>query len=339
MTLFELLLDAVAAAPDGLAVVTESESVTFAELVARVETRAAQIVGMTAPGDRVAVLAENCAEYVELYYAVPRAGRILVPLNHRLHPEEWRATLAASGATVLFGEPALLERATATVGHIVPFTSTDPAFVTSGASRAPEVTNAGEIGERSADDVAWLIGTSGTTGTPKLAMLSDANLLAAVDATLPARPVGDHDVLLTPFPLCHVAGYNVFVAHRRARPIVLQRSFDPVGLAGLVRRHAVTMLSLAPTMITMLLDHPDVQDADLATVARVGVWRVADSRAHVAARDRPLELGLLARVRHDRARRQRRVSRTRRPSRRGSRRRATSRGRRKTVARCRGTPW
>jgi len=65
-------------------------------------------------------------------------------------------------------------------------------------------------------DVAWLIGTSGTTGVPKLAMLTDASLLAAVESTLPARPVGPTDVLLTPFPLCHVAGYNVFVLHRRA---------------------------------------------------------------------------------------------------------------------------
>jgi acyl-CoA synthetase (AMP-forming)/AMP-acid ligase II len=115
-----------------------------------------------------------------------------------------------------------------------------------------------------------LIGTSGTTGDPKLAMLTDASLVAAVDATLGARPVGPDDVLLTPFPLCHVAGYNVLVLHRRARPIVLQPTFDAPGLARLVRDHRVTMLSLAPTMIAMLLDHPDVDDADLATVRALG---------------------------------------------------------------------
>ena len=79
------------------------------------------------------------------------------------------------------------------------------------------------------DDTAWLIGTSGTTGDPKLAMLTDASLVAAVDATLTARPVGPDDVLATPFPLCHVAGYNVMVLHRRARPIVLQPTFDAGG--------------------------------------------------------------------------------------------------------------
>jgi acyl-CoA synthetase (AMP-forming)/AMP-acid ligase II len=118
--------------------------------------------------------------------------------------------------------------------------------------------------------VAWLVGTSGTTGSPKLAELTHAGLLAAVDSTLAARPVGPADTLLTPFPLCHVAGYNVLVLHRRARPVVLMRRFDPARLAALVREHSVTMLSLAPTMISMLLDSPAVDDADLSTIRALG---------------------------------------------------------------------
>lgn len=290
MLLSDVLAAAVERAPGTAAVITNAETVTFAELAERVEARAAQIAAITEPGDRVAVLAENRVEYVELYYAVPLAGRVLVPLNHRLHPEEWRNTLAASGARVLFGERAFLSRIqartdagvndeadartdarvdrvdgwgepVAAVEHVIAFDDEPPAPDGSPAFTAPP---------RTSDDLAWLIGTSGTTGSPKLAMLSDANLIAAVDATLPARPVGDDDVLLTPFPLCHVAGYSVLVLHRRARPIVLQRSFDPVGLTRLVREHHVTMLSLAPTMIAMLLDHPDVHDGDLASIHALG---------------------------------------------------------------------
>ena len=123
---------------------------------------------------------------------------------------------------------------------------------------------------RAPDDVIWLLGTSGTTGSPKLAMLTHASLLAAADATLTARPVHSHDVLLTPFPLCHVAGYNVFVVHRVAWPFVLMRRFDPARLAALVREHHVTQLSLAPTMMAMLLDVPDVDDADLEPIRALG---------------------------------------------------------------------
>jgi acyl-CoA synthetase (AMP-forming)/AMP-acid ligase II len=260
--LVDVLRDAAARAPDTAAVVTATETVTFSALLARVEARAAELADRTAPGDRVAVLAENRVEYVELYYAAPLAGRVLVPLNHRLHPDEWRRTLAASGARVVYTEPAWRDR----LRDVAVVAVVDVVDLAEPATRDPRFSPP----SRAEDDVAWLIGTSGTTGAPKLAMLTDTSLLAAVDATLTARPVGSDDLLLTPFPLCHVAGYNVVVLHRCARPIVLQRTFDAPGLARLVREHAVTMLSLAPTMIAMLLDHPDVDDADLATVRALG---------------------------------------------------------------------
>ncbi|MEP6626026.1 MAG: class I adenylate-forming enzyme family protein [Acidimicrobiia bacterium] len=131
MTLSEMLRAAVERAPDTAAVITERERVTFGELWTRVEERAAQIASITEPGARVAVVAENCTEYVVLYYAIPHAGRILVPLNHRLHPEEWRATLERSSTTVLCGERALLERCDTPVDHVIAFDQAppSPAFV------------------------------------------------------------------------------------------------------------------------------------------------------------------------------------------------------------------
>ena len=257
MSLPDLLLDAAREAPDRPAVITPTETVTFAELVARVEARAAQVCERTGPGERVAVLAENCVGYVELYYAVPLAGRVLVPLNHRLHPEEWSRTMVRAGVQVLYAARPYADRVV---------DDRDVARL----DLSPAPASKFQAPPRADDDVAWLIGTSGTTGDPKLAMLTDASLVAAVDATLGARPVGPHDTLLTPFPLCHVAGYNVMVLHRRARPVVLQPTFDAVQLARMVREHAVTMLSLAPTMIAMLLDQPDVDDADLGTVRALG---------------------------------------------------------------------
>jgi acyl-CoA synthetase (AMP-forming)/AMP-acid ligase II len=258
--LIDLLNDAATRAPGTAAVITETGTVTFAELVERVHRRGAQLAARTKLGDRVAVLAENRAEYVELYYAAPLAGRVLVPLNHRLHPDEWRATVARAGVRLVYGASPLLERLDTTV----------PTIDLDAPRATPPAAGDWTPPRRTDTDVAWLIGTSGTTGTPKLAMLTDASIVAAVDATLTARPVGPDDVLATPFPLCHVAGYNVMVLHRRARPIVLQATFDAAALARLVRRHGVTMLSLAPTMIAMLLDHPDVDDADLAGVRALG---------------------------------------------------------------------
>jgi acyl-CoA synthetase (AMP-forming)/AMP-acid ligase II len=266
--LHEVIEKAALEAPETVALVTDAGTQTFAELSERVDRVAGAVAAITDPGDRVAILAENRAEYVECYYAVPRAGRLLVPLNQRLHPDEWTGAVRRSGARVLIAEPDLLARLGSEVAHaagvetIIDLDRDDLAG--EGPSehemRRPE----------RADEAAWLIGTSGTTGTPKLAMLTHASLLAAVDATLAARPVREDDVFCTPFPLCHVAGYNVLGLHRMMRPVVLMRKFDPTRLVELILEHGVTLLSLAPTMIAMLLDDPRTDDRVLASVRSVG---------------------------------------------------------------------
>src|SRR5205807_7501051 len=78
-----------------------------------------------------------------------------------------------------------------------------------------------------ADDPAWIIYTSGTTGSPKGATLTHASLLAAVGVTAACRPMAADEVYLFPFPLCHVAGYNLLNHHRHGRPVVLLPRFDP----------------------------------------------------------------------------------------------------------------
>ncbi len=150
-----------------------------------------------------------------------------MPLNQRLHPDEWLGTLIRSGARVLIAETELLERldvAAAYKAGVGTFIELGEEYddLTAGSPSA-----AAETDGTSDNDVAWLIGTSGTTGTPKLAMLTHTSLLAAVDATLSARDrSATTDVFCTPFPLCHVAGYNVLGLHRERRPVVLMRRFD-----------------------------------------------------------------------------------------------------------------
>ncbi|MBK6669814.1 MAG: AMP-binding protein [Actinobacteria bacterium] len=81
-----------------------------------------------------------------------------------------------------------------------------------------------------------------------------------------ARPLADDDVYLFPFPLFHVAAYNVIHAHLRGRPVVLVARFDAAEVAALIERHRVTNISLAPTMIAMLLDHPAARRHDLSSL-------------------------------------------------------------------------
>ena len=233
------LLDA--APPAAVALVAGDVSLTFAELAERAARVAGAVAARTDPGDRVAFVGDNCVEWVECYYGVPRAGRVLTFLNQRLAPAELRRILDASGARLLVGE----ER------YVAPLRDGGPAVLeldgVDDADPAPPTPGG----------VAWLIYTSGTTGRPKGAMLTHAGLLAAVETTLAMRPVADDDVYLFPFPLCHVAGYNVLLHHRRGRPIVLLPRFEPAAFVEAVGRHGVTATSLAATMLGTLLDaHP-----------------------------------------------------------------------------------
>lgn len=274
MLLHEIVEFSARRSPDGVALVAGPERRTFAELHRRVEAVAGALGEMAGRGERVAVLSENTPAYVELYYAVPRAGLVLAPLNHRLHPEEWVGALRHVGASVVVGERALLDRlvpllgGVPTVGAVVCTDAPRPGevayeeLVAHGAAPAPME------GQR-AGDVAWLLFTSGTTGAPKAAMLTHGGLIAGALATSMARGVRSDDAYLFPFPLCHVAGYNVLLFHLHARPVVLMPRFDADGVLGVVDRERITIVSLAPTMISMLLRHPGLAGADLSSLRSV----------------------------------------------------------------------
>ena len=96
---------ATAIAPDAPAVSFEGVELTHAEVWGRCRRLAGGLHALgVGRGDRVAVVAENSHRYLELYQAVPGAGMVLVPLNHRHADAELRYALADSGATVLFAD-------------------------------------------------------------------------------------------------------------------------------------------------------------------------------------------------------------------------------------------
>ncbi len=272
-TLGDLVTSAAVEVPDDPALIFGDLRWTFGELAARVAALAATLAATTPPGGRIAVLAENVPQFVVLLLAAPASGRVVVPLNVRHTPAELVDQIARSGASLVAGTDEQLRRLTAAElpplpgGSVLrlddpgPAPGTPPAF--------------GPADPVSPDAPAWLIFTSGTTGPPKGVVLTHRGLLAAVANTAAGRPLADDDVYLYPFPLYHVSAYNLLHALLRRRPIVLLPRFDAATVADLTARHHVTTMSLAPTMLRLLLDHLDGDVAPLASLRTIAYGAAA----------------------------------------------------------------
>ena len=261
--------------PNAVALYFQGRTISYTALRDRCWRLSNALLQVAAPGDRVAILAENCPEYVECYYGAPGAGMALTLLNYRLSARELAYIIGDSAPIVLVVEPKYLATIEQirdqipSVRHVLLIgakaqgcTSYDD-FVATGAAAAPK--------ERPSEDaLCWLLYTSGTTGLPKGAMLSHRNLLASVMNALSSWEAAPDDMNLYTFPLFHVAGYVMPMYNLRSQPVVLLRAFDPQTLLENVQRYQVTNTAMAPTMLAMLLEDPKTDDYDLSSVRRFG---------------------------------------------------------------------
>lgn len=252
--------------PHAVALVSGGRRVSYGELAERISSLAALLAQQCEPGDRVLVLSENSLDMVVSLYAIPAAGAIATFANTRHTGEELAQLVDATTPALVLASPSELAR----VGDDLDVALDDaPVWsIGPGDSRGRASFDVTGLLDHSAVDtdlplaadpgaVAWLIHTSGSTGAPKGVQLTHDSLIAAVTATAAARPLADDDVYLFPFPLFHVAAYNVLHAHSRGRPVVLMPGFDAAGLLELIDTEDVTVCSLAPTMLAMLFEQLD----------------------------------------------------------------------------------
>src|SRR4029079_15557583 len=143
---------------------------SYGELAARVaRISGAMRKGLRlSPGDRVAIIAKNSTDYVEVLYAIWHAGHVAVPANAKLHGAELGYILEHSEAKICFASPdvegAIAAHALPSLKHLITIGSAEHEKLLA-ADAAP-------LRVREADDLAWLFYTSGTTGRPKGAMLT-----------------------------------------------------------------------------------------------------------------------------------------------------------------------
>jgi fatty-acyl-CoA synthase len=217
------------------------------------------------PGDRVAYLCGNTLELLEAYYGVVLAGGVLTPLNVRLAPFEMQQILADCRPRILFAHPHFADVA----DELLPRRRCD---LDAGyeAALAAQPSSLFEPDPFSEDDVCELFYTSGTTSSPKGAMLTHRALAThAVDSAL-TLGLTHRDVILHTIALFHVNGWGTphYVTALGARHVLIEK-FDPAEVLRLVEEEGVTRLSLVPTMGSAIAVHPDASARDLSSLVQV----------------------------------------------------------------------
>jgi len=262
----DLVTAAAGIAPDRAALISaDGTAVSFARFDSQVRERASWITDRSRPGDRIAVLADNSADYARLYYAVPRSGRILTLINQRLSVSEHLDQLRRVQPAVVLGDARYLEPLAGAVDSLTTFDGPEWQQLS---ATAPDVAVR-------PDDAAWLLFTSGSTGAPKAVLHTHRSLTTAVRGTVAGRSVRAGGVYLLPFPMCHIAGYNMLVHHSAASTVLPMATFRPDAFVAAVNTHGVTSCSLAPTMLHSLLAHLQDVPAELPTLRDIAYGSAA----------------------------------------------------------------
>ena len=257
--------------PDGIALEEGEERASFADLDRRTRQAITILTEIgVAKGDRVAWLGKNAKTYFELFYACGRIGVVMVPVGWRLAAPEVRYILADTGAKVLFaGDGCEAAAAKACEGLAHP-----PPIVTAGeARRLVKAAVPAAFVPAGPDDAVLQLYTSGTTGNPKGAVLSNANLFAlrvpATDAGEPWSRWEEGEAILVAMPCAHIGGtgLGIMALAGGVRAIVLPE-FTPDGVLSAFEQ-GVTRMFIVPAALQMVVQHPRAATIDFSGVKYV----------------------------------------------------------------------
>jgi long-chain acyl-CoA synthetase len=264
------LKDAAGRYPDRPAVRLGDEVLSYAEL----DGRTAQVAGWLRerglrPGDRVGIMLPNVLAFPVLYYGVLRAGGVVVPMNPLLKAREVKHYLGDSGARLVFAWPTASGEAEAGAA--------DAGAVTVTAGWLAEMASwpsSPEVAARADDDTAVLLYTSGTTGTPKGAQLTHANMRANASVTATSLlDLSPDDVIMGCLPMFHAFGQTcgLNTAVLAGACITLIPRFDAATALKVIERDRVTVFEGVPTMyVAMLSAGPGVADTSTLRVCVSG---------------------------------------------------------------------
>ncbi len=267
----DLLRERARLTPSRLALVEVASGLrlTYAELDARVSAAAHVLTGALGlgKGDRLALLAANSVEFVEIFFAAARTGVVLVPLNTRNTPYEIDDILQNATPRVLIADAAGLA---ASPGRLEGPASQKRTVALEDYARLRDAAIGHPFVAVSCDgeDLLALLYTSGTTGRPKGVRIPHRMVAWNAFNTVIGWQLRDDDVAPVFTPLYHAGGLGVFLTPMFAvgGTVVLHRAFDAGEVWDAIVREGATVVFGVPTIFQMLMNAPAFATADLGRV-------------------------------------------------------------------------
>jgi fatty-acyl-CoA synthase len=227
-------------------------------------------------GDRVAVLMGNSHVFLEILFAVSKLGAIMVPLNFRLSPAELEFILNDSEPVLLIYSPEFISIVDAlrdkvpSLKRLVSELQGGPqqdleyeSWVSDKSDQEPAPES-----EVTFDDPHFIMYTSGTTGKPKGAVITQGNTQWNVINGATTYGIGNQDVMICSAPLFHVGALNVSAtpALYSGLKLVIQRFFDPSEVLRLIEQEKVSIMFGIPVMFLFMTYVPEFSSTDFSSV-------------------------------------------------------------------------
>jgi fatty-acyl-CoA synthase len=220
-----------------------------------------------AHGDRVAWLGKNRDTYFLLYIAAARMGAVMVPIGWRLAPREIAYILGDTGAKLIFADAEFADTAHKVAAEV----PVNPEVIEAEAARtAAAGFEPATYAPPSEDEPVLQLYTSGTTGNPKGAMLSNANLLGLRNPGVAAGAdwhfYEPGDCMLVAMPCAHIGGTGlVNIAIAAGVRSLVQAEFSPVGVLEAIEAGATHMF-IVPAALQMVVQHPRAATTDFTNL-------------------------------------------------------------------------
>jgi long-chain acyl-CoA synthetase len=251
--------------------VFEGTHLTYAQVDKRVNRLANYLLSVDFSGYKhVAILAENCHQFVEIYFGSAKAGCVSIPLNFRLSRRELATILKDAEAKILFFGKGYADTAKevacdAGIKQLISIEGDEKgclsyeSLLSNSSGTDPNLF----IDE---NQLAILMYTGGTTGRPKGVMLSHRNIITAmIDLTMTYR-FSTHDITCFMLPMFHAAIWPVFCLFIARGKVVILRRAELDKIMQLIQDEKCTHINAVPTIYNWLMEHPDLNKYDLTSL-------------------------------------------------------------------------